>query len=158
GAAFQVNGKAFTVVGIAPPGFFGADLRAYAVPDFWVPLSTEPLLSGQTSRLKEPNQNWLDVIGRGRPGADPKGLESELKLELRQWQTSHLNEMSPQEKEYLPKQAFHLTPGGAGVTDMREQFEDALRLLLTAAGCVLLIACANLANLLLARGLKSRQQ
>ena len=158
GAAFQVNGKAFTVVGIAAPGFFGADLRAWAMPDFWLPLCNEPMLDGATARLKQPNQNWLDVIGRVRPGTDPRGLESQLKLELRQWQMSHLSEMSPQDKEYLPKQALHLTPGGAGVTDMREQYEDALQLLLVAAGCVLLIACANLANLLLARGLRSRQQ
>ena len=158
GSAFQINGKSFTVIGIAPPGFYGADLRSWAMPDFWMPLSTEPLLDGQTSRLKTPNQNWLDVIGRVRPGTDTKALEAQLKVELRQWQTSHLAEMSPQDKEYMPKQALHLTAGGAGVTDMREQYEDALRLLMVAAGCVLLIACANLANLLLARGLKGRQQ
>jgi predicted permease len=158
GSAFQINGKAFTVVGIAPPGFFGADLRGWAMPEFWMPLSTEPLVNGPTTRLKTPSQNWLDIIGRVRPGTDPKALEAQLKLELRQWQTSHMSDMTPQEKEYLPKQALHLTPGGAGVADLREQYEDALRMLMVAAGCVLLIACANLANLLLARGLRNRQQ
>ena len=158
GAAFQINGKAFTVVGIAAPSFFGADLRGWAIPEFWMPLSAEPLLDGETARLKSPNQNWLDIIGRVRPGTDPKALEAQLRLELRQWQTSHASDMSPQDKEYLPKQSLHLSPGGAGVTDMREQYHEGLRLLLVAAGCVLLIACANLANLLLARGLRNRQQ
>jgi predicted permease len=75
-----------------------------------------------------------------------------------QWQMSHYADLTMQDKEYLPKQEFHLTPGGAGVTDLREQYEADLRLLMVAAGCVLLIACANLANLLLARGLRNRQQ
>jgi len=157
GAAFQFNGIPFTVVGVAAPGFFGAELRDSPA-DFWMPLSAELLIGGKRARLNLPDTNWLDIIGRVRPGTDPKALESQLKLELRQWQTSHLADMGNLDKEYLPKQAFHLTPGGAGVTGMREEYEDGLRVLLVAAGCVLLIACANLANLLLARGLRNRQQ
>src|SRR5579862_812805 len=157
GAAFQINSKPFTVIGVAAPGFFGANLGA-GIPDFWMTLSQEPVLEGETTRLKTPNSNWLDIIGRVRPGIDPKALESQLKTELRQWQESHVADMAPLEKESLPKQQFHLTPGGAGVTAMREYYQDSLQLLLVAAGCVLLIACANLANLLLARGLRNRQQ
>ena len=158
GAPFQINSKPFTVIGVAAPGFFGADLRAWSIPDFWMPLSQEPLLEGETTRLKVANSHWLDIIGRVKPGTDPQKLESQLKIELRQWQNSHLADMSPQEKEYLPKQQFHLTAGGAGITDMREYYKNGLELLLAAAGCVLLIACANLANLLLVRGIRNRQQ
>jgi predicted permease len=158
GSTFTINSKPFTVVGVAAPGFFGASLRSWAMPEFWMPLADEPLLTGKTSRLKSPNEHWLDIIGRARPGTDPKLLEAKLRLELRQWQTGHLPDMNAQEKEAFPRQALHLTPGGAGVTDMREQYEDGLRLLLAAAASVLLIACANLANLLLARGLRNRQQ
>jgi len=157
-SAFQINGKPFIVVGIAPPGFFGDTLKGGGTPDFWIPLANEPLLNGTSSVLKQAYANWLDIIGRVRPGTDPKALEAQLKLELHQWQISHLADMSAQAKEFLPKQAMHLTPGGAGVTQMREQYADNLRLLLIAAGCVLLIACANLANLLLARGLATKQQ
>lgn len=158
GAVFQINGKPFTVVGITPPGFFGDTLKGTGNPDFWIPLANEPLLNGTSSLLKQANANWLDIIGRVHPNTDPKALEAQLKLELHQWQMSHLADMSRQAKEFLPKQAMHLTPGGAGVTQMREQYRDNLRLLLIAAGCVLLIACANLANLLLVRGLATKQQ
>jgi predicted permease len=158
GATLQINSKPFTVVGITPPGFFGAELNTFGIPDFWIPLSSEPYLRGASSLLKGPNLNWLDIIGRVRPGTDSKMLEAQLKLELREWQTSHLADMGPQEKEFLPKQVLHLTAGGAGVTSMRQQYHDSLMLLFIAAGCVLLIACANLANLLLARGMASRQQ
>jgi predicted permease len=158
GAVFQLDNTPFTVVGVGAPGFFGADMRGWGMPDFWIPLSTEPLIDSKPARLTRPSANWLDIIGRVKPGTDPKGLETQLRTELRQWQMSHYSDLTMQDKEYLPKQQMYLTPGGAGVTDMREQYEDALRVLLIAAACVLLIACANLANLLLARGLRSRPQ
>ncbi len=158
GTSFQLNGKPFTVVGVGAPGFYGADLRGWGMADFWMPLSAEPLIREQTSWLKIPSSNWLDIIGRVRPGTDPTALEAQLRVELREWQMSHYSDLTSQAKEYLPKQNLFLTPGGAGVTDLREQYEDDLRVLMIAAGCVLLIACANLANLLLARGLRNRQQ
>ena len=158
GAAFQFNGNPFTVVGIAAPGFYGAELRGWGNADFWMPLSAELIIGGKRARLNQPDQNWLDIIGRVRPGTDSKALEAQLRVELRQWQTSHLADMGNLDKEALPRQTLHLTPGGAGVTGMREQYEEGLTVLLVAAGCVLLIACANLANLLLARGLRNRQQ
>ena len=158
GSTFLLNAKPFTVVGIAPPGFFGGALKSWGMPEYWLPLADEPVLAESTSALKRADSNWLDVIGRVRPGTDPKALEAQLRLELRQWQMSHLADMGPQDKERMDKQALHVTPGGGGVTQMREQYRDGLRLLLIAAGCVLLIACSNLANLLLARGLAHRQQ
>jgi predicted permease len=158
GSVFLFNNEPFTIVGVGAPGFFGADLRGWAMPDLWMPLSAEAVIDGKRARLPHPDANWLDIIGRVKPGTDPKALESQLRTELRQWQMSHSSDLTMQDKEYLPKQQMFLTPGGAGVTDMREQYEDALRILLIAAACVLLIACANLANLLLARGLRNRQQ
>jgi predicted permease len=158
GSVFQFDKTPFTVVGVAAPGFFGASLRGWGMPDLWMPLSTEPLIDNKPARLTDSRANWLDIIGRVKPGTDPKALETQLRTELRQWQMSHYSDLTVQDKEYLPKQQMFLTPGGAGVGDMREQYEDALRVLLIAAACVLLIACANLANLLLARGLRNRQQ
>jgi len=158
GSTLLINAKPFTVIGIAPPGFFGGALKSWGMPEYWIPLAEEPVLAGTNSFLKQADANWLDVIGRVRPGTDPKALEAQLRLELRQWQMSHLSEMGPEAKEAIAKQALHLTPGGGGVTQMREQYQDGLRLLLIAAGCVLLIACSNLANLLLVRSLAHNQQ
>jgi len=158
GATYQINGHPFTMIGVAPPGFFGAKVADSDMPDFWLPLTTEPLVNGATARLKNIGEAWLDLIGRVRPGTNPKILEAQLQVELHQWLASHAADMSPQEKVLWEKQTLHLTPGGAGVSLMREDYKDGLRLLLLAAVCVLLVACANIANLLLARGLKDRPQ
>jgi predicted permease len=158
GANYEINGHPFTVIGVAPPGFFGAKIDSGNMPDFWLPLATEPLIAGATSRLKNPRLAWLDLIGRVRPGTNPKILEAQLQVELRQWLASHGPEMTSQEKALLQKQTLRVTPGGAGVSPMRQRYKDGLRLLLLAAACVLLVACANVANLLLVRGLKHRQQ
>jgi putative ABC transport system permease protein len=157
-AGYQINGHAFTVIGVAPPGFFGAKLAGSGMPDFWLPLTTEPLIDGATARLKRPNTNFLDLIGRVRPGTNPKSLEAKLKVELYDWLASHVPDMDLGEKQLWHQQTLHLSPGDAGVTAMRDQYQDGLKLLLVASACVLLVACGNLANLMLARGLRDRAQ
>ena len=158
GSSYQVNGHPFTIIGVTPPGFYGAKLAGWGMPDVWLPLTAELLIDGATARLKRPNGNFLDLIGRVRPGVNPKSLEAKLKVEFHDWLASHVSDMEPGEKELWRQQTLHLIPGGAGVAAMRDEYEDGLKLLLIAAGCVLLVACANLANLMLARGLKDRAQ
>jgi putative ABC transport system permease protein len=158
GASYVINGHPFTVIGVTPPGFYGAKLAGWGMPDVWLPVTKEPLIDGDTARLKRPNGNFLDLLGRVRPGVNAKSLEARLKVELHDWLASHVPDMSPGEKELWQKQTLHLTPGGAGVAVMKDQYADGLKLLLIASACVLLVACANLANLMLARGLKERSQ
>lgn len=158
GAMYQINGHPFRVIGVAPPGFYGAKLAAWGMPDFWLPLATEPVIAGATARLRNPAIAWLDLIGRVRPGTNPKALEAQLQVELHGWLASHVPDMRSQEKALWQKQTLHLTPGGAGVSLMREGYSRGLELLFAAAICVLLVACANIANLLLARGLKDRHR
>src|ERR1700722_12932848 len=158
GAAVQINGRPFTIVGVAAPGFYGAKLVGWGMPDVWLPVTTEPLIYQDLSRLKLPSQHWLDLIGRVKPGTDPKQLEARLRVGLHDWEASPVADMDPQEKEIWQQQKLFLTPGGAGVAAMKEDYQQGLKLLLAAAGCVLLVACANIANLLLARGLRNRQQ
>jgi putative ABC transport system permease protein len=158
GAAYQINGHVFTVIGVAPPGFYGAKLSGFGMPDIWLPVNTEALLGGDAQRLKRPSQNWLDIIGRVRPGVNPRTLEARLRVELQSWLGSHESEMEPGEKQTWRQQTLNLVPGGAGTAAMRDQYQEGLKFLLIAAGCVLLVACGNLANLMLARGLKERSQ
>ena len=158
GASYQINGHSFTVIGVTAPGFYGAKLAGGGMPDFWLPLTSELLIDGTTARLKRPSANFLDLIGRVRPGVSSKSLEAKLRVEFHDWLASHVPDMEPGEKQLWQQQTLHLTPGYAGVAAMRDQYQDGLKLLLVAAGCVLLVACGNLANLMLARGLKDRAQ
>src|SRR5947207_6182959 len=158
GASFQINGHLFTVIGVAPPGFYGAKLAGWGMPDIWIPVTSESLLGGAAARLKRPRSNWLDLLGRVRPGVNPKSLEAKLRVEFHNWLASHVPDMGPGEKQLWEQQTLHVAPGDAGVTALRNEYQEGLRLLLIAAGCVLLVACGNLANLMLARGLKDRAQ
>jgi len=128
------------------------------MPDFWLPITSEFVLATDVARPKRANENYLDLLGRVRPGVAPQALEAKLRAEFHSWLASHLADMEPGEKQLWQQQTLHLVPGGAGVAAMRDEYQDGLKLLLIAAGCVLLVACGNLANLMLARGLKNRAQ
>ena len=158
GSTYQINGQAFTIIGVAPAGFLGAKMTSWGLPDIWMPLTAEPLMLGKAARLKNTRVDWLDVIGRVRPGTNPKALQAQLQGELQGWLASHMTDMSPQEKAVWQRQTLRLSPGGAGFSFLRRDYGEGLLLLMVTACCVLLVACANIANLLLARGLKNRQQ
>jgi putative ABC transport system permease protein len=158
GGSFEINGHVFTIIGVTPPGFYGAKLAGWGMPDIWLPITSEYVLATDIARPKRANENYLDLLGRVQPGVNPQALEAKLRVEFHGWLASHVADMEPGEKQTWQQQTLHLVPGGAGVASMRDEYKDGLKLLLIAAGCVLLVACGNLANLMLARGLKNRAQ
>ena len=160
GATLIIEGHPFTLVGVTPPGFFGETLRGDP-PDLWIPLHQEPLLNGDTSILRQPIAAWLRVIGRLRPGATTDGMSARLTGALRQWMqhdSGYPANWMPDINQALSRQVITVVPAGAGVGIMKEQYGRSLQILLGVCGLVLLIACANVANLLLARSVARRGQ
>jgi predicted permease len=161
GGTFIVEDRPFTVIGIAPPGFFGETLRADP-PDLWLPIQQEPLIAGEGSLLRQSFGAWLRVIGRVRPGTKvDEGMSRRLTDLLRDWLRTDAGfpaAWQPEIVRLLPKQTLRVVPAGAGVAVMKDDYGNSLRILLSVCGLVLLIACANVANLLLARAMVRRTQ
>jgi len=157
GSTFFIQSHPVTIIGITPPGFFGDRVNDNP-PAFWIPLNAEPVLEGETTILKVAESNWLYALGRLKPGVAPKALEAKISTNLRQWlATQPAYTMNGGDKE-IPKQHVVLTPGGGGIQNLQQETGDGLRLLTWISALVLLVACANIANLLLARGTARRAE
>ena len=160
GSTFVVEGHPLTVIGVAPAGFFGETLESDP-PDIWVPLQQEPMMNAEGSLLHQPVSAWLRMIGRLRTGASTDGMAPRLTGVLRQWlqnDSGYPSNWMPDVIRMLPKQVVGVVPAGAGVAVMKEEYGRSLQILLSVCGLVLLIACSNVANLLLARGVARRGQ
>lgn len=160
GSVLVVEGHPFTVIGVTPPGFFGETLRADP-PALWVPVQQEPVIAGPNGLLRQSISAWLRVIGRLHPGASTANVAPRLTSVLHQWmqhESGYPANWMQDVVRLLPKQVIHVVPAGGGVAEMKEEYGRSLQILLGVCGMVLLIACANVANLLLARAVSRRSQ
>ena len=156
GSTFYINTKPVTVVGIAPAGYFG-DRLVSTPPDFYLPIETMPVLAN-VAYVHEPDQNWLYIVGRVKPGVQLGPLQSKLSGLLRQIFATSQPFSGPHHDELIAKAHVVLTPAGGGIQHMQEEYGDHLHLLMWISGAVLLIACANIANLLLVRGMARKAE
>ena len=152
GSTFWMNTKAVTVVGVAPEGFFG-DRMSTTPPDFYLPIATMPDEAGGKS-MRDPAQNWLDVIGRVMPEVGLVPLQEKLSAQLKRVYATKPGFSAAD----IVKAHLMLTAGGAGTQSMQESYASNLKLLMWIAGLVLMIACGNIANLLLVRGMQRKTE
>jgi len=154
GSTFWINTRAVSLVGIAPEGFFG-DRLSTTPPDFYFPIETHTIISN-APYVHNPDTQWLYMIGRAKPGTQLVPLQEKISGLVRNWM-KETNTFATEPDKTLPEKTHVvLTPGGAGIQDLREQYESNLQLLMGASALILLIACANIANLLLVRGMQRK--
>ncbi len=151
GATFWINTKAVTITGIAPKGFFG-DRLSSTPPDFYLPIESMPVISNSPF-VHDADVEWLYIVGRVKPGVSLPALQQQLNALLRQSFALTKTFSEGEGKKELAKAHVVLTPAGGGIQALQQQYDSNLYLLMTISGLVLLIACANIANLLLVRGM-----
>jgi macrolide transport system ATP-binding/permease protein len=158
GSTVFIQAKPFTVIGIAPPGFFG-DRVTENPPDFWMPLQTEPYVNeGDGSILHHAEEHWLYPLGKVRAGTNIAALQAKLSGALRQWIASRPQLTANGGASLIPREHVVLAPGGGGIQNLQQETGKGLKMLMILSSFVLLIACANIANLMLARGATRRAE
>ena len=152
GKAVHIEGTDYTIVGVAPRGFFGTTVGQS--PDFWIPLSMEKEISPGWNGLTDKWFQSLYLIARLKSGVPPAQAKANTNLIFKQYLRSEYLAPSPSQKDLadIAHAQIDLNPGARGLPRLSKRFSLPLEILTAIAALVLLIACANLANLLLARG------
>jgi predicted permease len=155
GRRLSINGIPFTIVGVTPPGFFGPDVGTPF--DVIVPIGDEALIRGAESNLSERQAWWLETMVRRKPGQSLEQANAALRGAQPQIRAATVPASSRGARDYL-KEPFSLVPAAEGHSSLRARYAQPLTIVLVVVGAVLLIACANIANLLLARSTARRRE
>jgi predicted permease len=155
GQTINVNQSLFTIVGVSPRGFTGAK-NVQSSPDIFVPLNMQPIIDPKGDKggfIDDPNVWWVDVVGRIKPGVSDAQAQAALDVELA---AAVHGTMTVKAGETMPR--LDLSDGSRGLSFVARMFKKPVYVLMTLTGFVLLLACANIANLLLARGAQRQRE
>jgi len=156
GTAFYINTKPATIIGVAPKGFYGDRIDTNP-PKYFLPMNSMDEVIG-APYFTDPDTQWAYIIGRVKPGTSLPALQGKASTLLKELFAPLKTFTDPRAKQALPRTHVVLTPGGGGIQNMQDDYKDHLKLLQWIAALVLLIACANIANLLLVRGMSRRAE
>jgi predicted permease len=145
GKVVEINGTTFTIIGVAPREF--SDVK-YDRPDLWLPLAFQPRVMSTNSYADDPRMYWLNIMGRLKRGVTLRQAQTVVDGQLKQILISQAH---PETTQQIANSYIQLAPGASGISYLRVTYSEALEILAGIAGIVLLIACANIGNLLLSR-------
>jgi predicted permease len=156
GSAFYINTKPATIIGVAPKGFYGDRIDTNP-PKYFLPMNAmDPVIGAPY--FNDPDSQWAYMIGRVKPGTSIPALQAKASALLKQEYAPLKTFTDQRAQKVLPLTHVVLTPGGGGIQNMQDGYKDHLKLLQWIAALVLLVACANIANLLLVRGMSRRAE
>ena len=156
GSSFYINTKPATIIGVAPKGFYGDRIDTNP-PKYFLPMNAmDPIIGAPY--FNDPDTQWAYIIGRVKPGTSIPALQAKASALLKQEYAPLKTFTDQRAQKVLPHTHVVLTPGGGGIQNMQDGYKDQLKLLQWIAALVLLVACANIANLLLVRGMSRRAE